>query len=66
MKIVNDFLEKRENMEVLIRERVLQEKYQIALRLIKMGILSEDDIARATELSVEEIKTLIGMEKSNS
>lgn len=53
-------------MEKLIRERVLQEKYQIALRLIKMGILSEDDIARATELSVEEIKTLIGMEKSNS
>ena len=48
-------------MEDLNNESVRQEKYQTAIRLIKMNLLSAEDIAKATDLSVEDINTLIAM-----
>ena len=48
-------------MEDLNIESVRQEKYQTAIRLIKMNLLSAEDIAKATDLSVEDINTLIAM-----
>lgn len=53
-------------MEEISSESVRQEKYQIAIRLIKMNILSVEDIAKATDLSVEDVQALVAMVKATA
>ena len=53
-------------MEELNNEYVRQEKYQTALRLIKMNLLSAEDIAKATDLSVEDVNALVDMVKATA
>lgn len=53
-------------MEEICDERERQGKYQIALRLIKMNILSIEDIAKATDLSIEDIQALVAMVKATA
>ena len=53
-------------MEEISNESVRQEKYQTALRLIKMNLLSVEDIAKATDLSVEDVQALTAMVKATA
>jgi predicted transposase YdaD len=53
-------------MEEISSESVRQEKYQIAIRLIKMNILSVEDIAKATDLSIEDVQALVAMVKATA
>ena len=53
-------------MEELNNECVRQEKYQTALRLIKINLLSVEDIAQATDLSVEDVNALVDMVKATA
>lgn len=53
-------------MEEIKIDGIRQEKYQTAIRLIKMNILSVEDIAKATDLSIEDIQALIAMVKASA
>ena len=53
-------------MEEIGAERERQERYQIAIRLIKMDILSVEDIAKATDLSIEDVQALVAMVKATA
>lgn len=53
-------------MEEISSESVRQEKYQTALRLIKMELLTIEDIAKATDLSVEDVLALVAMVKATA
>ena len=53
-------------MEEIGAERERQERYQIAIRLIKMALLSVEDIAKATDLSIEDVQALAAMVKATA
>ncbi|WP_207646282.1 hypothetical protein [Ruminococcus albus] len=53
-------------MEEIGAERERQERYQIAIRLIKMDLLSVEDIAKATDLSIEDVQALAAMVKATA
>ena len=53
-------------MEESNREAMKQNSYQIAMNLIRMGIGTKEDIAKATNLSLEEIEALVKMVKTNA
>lgn len=53
-------------MEEISAENVRQEKYQIAMNLIRMGLGSLEDIAKATDLTVEEVQALEAMVKTSA
>ena len=53
-------------MEEIKSESVRQEKYQIAINLLKMGIASDEQISQATGLSIEEVQALSAMVKTSA
>ena len=53
-------------MEEISDEHIRQEKYQTAIRLIKMNLLSAEDIAKATDLSLEDVQALVAMVKATA
>lgn len=53
-------------MEEISSENVRQEQYQIAMELIKMGLLTEEQIAKATHLTLDVIKALEAMVKATA
>lgn len=53
-------------MEEIKSEGVRQEKYQIAMNLLKMGIASDEQISQATGLTIEEIQALSAMVKTSA
>ena len=53
-------------MEEIKSEGVRQEKYQIAINLLKMGIASDEQISQATGLTIEEVQALSAMVKTSA
>lgn len=53
-------------MEESCKEYAKQKAYQIAMNLIRMGVLSEEDIAKATNLMLEEVKELAKIVKTSA
>ncbi len=53
-------------MEESCKEYAKQQTYQIAMNLIRMGMGSEEDIARATDLTIEDVRELVELVKANS
>lgn len=53
-------------MEESNREAARQKTYQIAINLIRMGSLSKEDIAKATNLTLEEVQELAKIVKAGA
>lgn len=53
-------------MEESNREAVKQNSYQVAMKLIRKGALSNEDIAEVTDLLLEEVEALAKMVRSNA
>ena len=47
-----------ELMNEIITNRIRQTKFEIAIKLLKMNLLSHEEISKATELTIEEIQEL--------
>ena len=53
-------------MEEISADREKQKTYRIAMNLLKMGIASDEQIAQATGLTVEEVQALAAMVKTSA
>lgn len=53
-------------MEESNREAARQGTYQIAMNLIRMGVLADEDIAKATKLTFEEVQELAKIVKASA
>ena len=47
-----------ELMNEIITNRIRQTKFEIAIKLLKMNLLSHEEISKATELTIEEMQEL--------
>lgn len=53
-------------MEESNREAVKQNSYRIAMNFIRMGVGTEEDIAKATNLTLEEVQALAEIVKASA